>query len=73
MSDNVIPLKVKDKVYKLDFKCPSVIKINKDSESDIVLEISEDGIGSAWVTAPNLLEAKKKLHKIMPITDWLED
>lgn len=72
MDDNVIPLKVKDKVYKLDFKCPSVIKINKDADNDIVIEIADNGVGSAWVPAPNLLEAKKKLHKIMPITEWVE-
>jgi hypothetical protein len=51
--------------------------MNKESDSDIALEIERlsptEGIGQAWVPAKNMQEAKKKLHKMIQVTEWLDD
>ena len=63
---NVIQFpKAKPKVHVLKFKCPAVLKMVKDSDNDITLEIERvspsEGIGTAWVPAVNETEAKQKL------------
>tara|TARA_B100001996_G_scaffold65691_1_gene47576 strand:- start:489 stop:719 length:231 start_codon:yes stop_codon:yes gene_type:complete len=66
----------KTKVYVLKFKCPAVLKMNKDSDNDITLEIERtnfnEGLGTAWVPAINETEAKEKLHKMIQVTEWLD-
>ena len=69
---NVVPLTPRTSVYTLNFKCPNVVTMNKTEEDDIVLEMS-NGRGTAWVPAKNITEAKNKLHKMMPITEWIDD
>jgi|TARA_B100000242_G_scaffold24354_1_gene14749 hypothetical protein len=76
--DNVIKFpEIKDTVHILKFKVPAVIRMNKESDSDIALEIERlsptEGIGQAWVPAKNMQEAKKKLHKMIQVTEWLDD
>jgi hypothetical protein len=69
---NVIDFKTKEKVFELEFKCPAVIKFNKTGQENIRVELA-DGVGKAWVMASNKLEAKKRLHTMMSITEWLND
>lgn len=70
--ENVIDFKPKKKVFKLEFRCPPVLEIIKKSGDDVVLEIS-DGKGVAWVPASSKLDAKKKLHTILKVTEWIND
>jgi|TARA_B100000073_G_scaffold81853_2_gene62321 hypothetical protein len=74
---NVIQFpKAKPKVHVLKFKCPAVLKMVKDSDNDITLEIERisetEGHGTAWVPAVTITDAKEKLHKMIQITEWIE-
>lgn len=69
---NVIDFKTKEKIFELEFKCPSVIRFNKTENDNIRVEL-ENGVGKAWVMASNKLEAKKKLHVMMSINEWLNE
>jgi hypothetical protein len=46
--------------------------MNSDEEFNISLEVC-DGIGTAQVRAKNVNEARRRLHKYMPIHEWLEE
>ena len=75
--DNIVQFpEIKDKVHILKFKVPGVIRMSKEADSDIALEIERlsptEGLGQAWVPAKNLKEAKEKLHKMIQVTDWVE-
>ena len=78
MTDNIVKFPdIKDKVHILKFKVPAVIRMSREADSDIALEIERlsptEGIGQAWVPAKNMQEAKKKLHKMIQVTEWIDD
>ena len=70
-----IPNLAKPKVHILKFKCPAVLKMTKETDNDITLEIERvspsEGIGTAWVPAVNETEAKQKLHKLIQVKEWM--
>tara|TARA_Y100001970_G_C13933094_1_gene699309 strand:+ start:66 stop:296 length:231 start_codon:yes stop_codon:yes gene_type:complete len=73
---NVIQFpKAKPKVHILKFKCPAVLKMTKEADNDITMEIERvspsEGIGTAWVPAVNETEAKQKLHKLIQVKEWI--
>lgn len=67
---------VKPKVHILKFKCPAVFKMNKGQNNDITLELNRisetQSQGTAWVPAVNVTEAKKKLHKLLQVSEWID-
>lgn len=70
---NVIPFKKKKEVYVLKFKTTNVIKFSKrDEHNDIMLEMQKNK-GTAWVPALNLNEARKRLHTMMNVLEWVEE
>ena len=70
---NVIPFKKKKEVYVLKFKTTNVIKFSKrDEHNDIMLEMQKNK-GTAWVPALNLNEARKRLHTMMSVLEWVEE
>ena len=70
---NVIPFKKKKEVYVLKFKTTNVIKFSKrDAHNDIMLEMQKNK-GTAWVPALNLNEARKRLHTMMNVLEWVEE
>ena len=70
---NVIPFKKKKEVFVLKFKTSDVIKFTKgDKHKDIMLEIQQNK-GTAWVPALNLNEARKRLHTMMNVLEWVEE
>ena len=76
--DNIVQFPdLKDRVHILKFKVPSVIRMTKQADSDIALEIERlsptEGIGQAWVPAKNMQEAKTKLHKMIQVTEWIDE
>ena len=75
--DNIVKFpEIKDTVYILKFKVQAVIRMSKEADSDIALEIERlsptEGLGQAWVPAKNMKEAKEKLHKMIQVTEWVE-
>ena len=75
--DNIVKFpEIKNTVHILKFKVPAVIRMSKEADSDIALEIERlsptEGLGQAWVPAKNLKEAKEKLHKMIQVTEWVE-
>jgi len=71
MPNNVIKFP-NTRVFTLKFKVPDVMVMNSDEEFNISLEVC-DGIGTAQVRAKNVKEARRRLHKYMPIHEWLEE
>ena len=70
---NVIPFKKKKEVYVLKFKTTNVIKFSKrDEHNDIMLEMQKNK-GTAWVPALNINEARKRLHTMMNVLEWVEE
>ena len=70
---NVIPFIKKKEVYVLKFKTTNVIKFSKrDEHNDIMLEMQKNK-GTAWVPALNLNEARKRLHTMMNVLEWVEE
>ena len=70
---NVVEFKKKKEVYVLKFKTANVIKFTKNEEhDDIMLEV-EQNKGTAWVPALNLNEARKRLHSMMTVLEWVEE
>ena len=70
---NVVEFKKKKEVYVLKFKTANVIKFTKNEEhDDIMLEVQQNK-GTAWVPALNLNEARKRLHSMMTVLDWVEE
>ena len=70
---NVIPFKKKKEVYVLKFKTTNVIKFSKrDEHNDIMLEMQKNK-GTAWVPALTLNEARKRLHTMMNVLEWVEE
>jgi len=70
---NVIPFKKKKEVFVLKFKTSDVIKFTKgDKHKDIMLEMQQNK-GTAWVPALNLNEARKRLHTMMNVLEWVEE
>lgn len=70
---NVIPFKKKKEVFVLKFKTSNVIKFSKREEhNDIMLEMQQNK-GTAWVPALNLNEARKRLHTMMSVLEWVEE
>ena len=70
---NVIPFKKKKEVYVLKFKTTNVIKFSKrDEHNDIMLEMQQNKC-TAWVPALNLNEARKRLHTMMNVLEWVEE
>ena len=67
---------VKSKVHILKFKCPAIVKMSKEPNNDITLELNRisetHSQGTAWVPAVNENEAKKKLHKLLQVSEWLD-
>ena len=77
MTDNIVKFpEIKDTVHILKFKVPAVIRMSKEADSDIALEIERfsptEGLGQAWGPAKNYKEAKEKLHKMIQVTEWVE-
>jgi hypothetical protein len=71
MSKDVINIKDFSKVHELHFRCPQVLQINQKNADTIKYEIN-NGVGKAWVTAKTILEAKRKLHAVLSVTEWLD-
>ena len=70
---NVIPFKKKKEVFVLKFKTSDVIKFTKgDKHKDIMLEMQQNK-GTAWVPALNLNDARKRLHTMMNVLEWVEE
>tara|TARA_B100000029_G_scaffold230466_1_gene227900 strand:+ start:5285 stop:5512 length:228 start_codon:yes stop_codon:yes gene_type:complete len=70
---NVVEFKKKKEVYVLKFKTANVIKFTKSEEhDDIMLEVQQNK-GTAWVPALNLNEARKRLHSMMTVLEWVEE
>ena len=70
---NVVEFKKKKEVYVLKFKTSNVIKFTKNEEhDDIKLEVQQNK-GTAWVPALNLNEARKRLHSMMTVLEWVEE
>ena len=70
---NVVEFKKKKEVYVLKFKTSNVIKFTKNEEhDDIMLEVQQNK-GTAWVPALNLNEARKRLHSMMTVLEWVEE
>lgn len=70
---NVVEFKKKKEVYVLKFKTPNVITFTKREEhEDIMLEMQQNK-GTAWVPALNLNEARKRLHSMMTVSEWVEE
>ena len=70
---NVVEFKKKKEVYVLKFKTANVIKFTKNEEhDDIMLEVQQNK-GTAWVPALNLNEARKRLHSMMTVLEWIEE
>ena len=70
---NVIPFKKKKEVFVLKFKTADVIQFSKrDEHKDIMLEMQQNK-GTAWVPALNLNDARKRLHTMMNILEWVEE
>ena len=77
MTDNIVKFPdIKDRVHVLNFKVPAVISMHKKADSDIALEIrrlnEHEGIGQAWVPAKNITVAKRKLHDMIKVTEWID-
>ena len=71
--NNVIPFKKKKEVFVLKFKTADVIKFSKRKEhNDIMLEMQQNK-GTAWVPALNLNDARKRLHTMMNVLEWVEE
>ena len=70
---DIIDFKPKETVYILNFTSPSPLKMTKVGGEKIVLEIRKvdetHGIGQAWVPALNIRDAKKKLTKMIEVTE----
>ena len=43
-----------------------------DTNSDIGLEI-QNGLGTAYVPATTKDEARRRLHTLLPVIEWIED
>ena len=70
---NVIKFPARTKVYSLSFKITEVFHMTKnDTNSDIGLEI-QNGIGTAYVPATTKDEARRRLHTLLPVIEWIED
>ena len=70
---NVIPFKKKKEVFILKFNTANVIKFSKRKEhNDIMLEMQQNK-GTAWVPALNLNDARKRLHTMMNVLEWVEE
>ena len=70
---NVIPFKKKKEVFVLKFKTADVIQFSKrDEHKDIMLEMQQNK-GTAWVPALNLNDARKRLHTMMNVLEWVEE
>ena len=71
---DIIDFKPKETVYILNFTSPSPLKMTKVGGEKIVLEIRKvdepHGIGQAWVPALNIRDAKKKLTKMIEVTEF---
>ena len=71
---DIIDFKPKETVYILNFTSPSPLKMTKGGGEKIVLEIRKvdetHGIGQAWVPALNIRDAKKKLTKMIEVTEF---
>jgi hypothetical protein len=68
---NVIDFKSLTKIHELHFRCPLVMKINQKNANNIQYEIN-NGVGKAWVPATSVIDAKRKLHAVLTITEWLD-
>lgn len=68
---NVIDFTSLTKIYELHFRCPLVLRINQKNADNVQYEI-DNGVGKAWVPAVSLIEAKRKLHSILTITEWID-
>ena len=74
MDDNVIKFEPKPRVYVLEFKTPAQIRMHKDSNCDIQLELRRDmdelvGSGTAWVPAMSKNQATRKLLDLLNATN----
>ena len=70
---NVVQFKKNKEVFVLKFKTSNVIKFSKREEhNDIMLEMQQNK-GTAWVPALNLNEARKRLHTMMSVLEWVEE
>ena len=52
----------------------NVVEFKKKNEEhdDIMLEVQQNK-GTAWVPALNLNEARKRLHSMMTVLEWVEE
>ena len=70
---NVIDLSERYKSFTLNFRCPLAFNVNSENSKQILsIELSSTGEGSAIVKARNLNEAKQEVHKVLPVTEWIE-
>ena len=69
---NVIKFEPKENMWTLKFICPQVVSVNKTKDYDFAIELNR-GAGTAWVPAKTKVEAKRKLHAVIKITEWIDD
>ncbi|MAV94186.1 MAG: hypothetical protein CMA31_00690 [Euryarchaeota archaeon] len=70
---NVVQFKKNKEVFVLKFKTQDVIRFTKrDEHHDIMLEVHQNK-GTAWVPALNKNEARKRLHSMMSVLEWVEE
>lgn len=68
---NVVNLTERLREYTLNFRCPNAFSMNTENSRCIVkLEVAQ-GEGTATVKARSLTEAKRELHKVIAVTEWL--
>ena len=70
---NIVEFKKKKEVYVLKFKTANVIKFTKNEEHDDIMLEMQQNKGTAWVPALNLNEARKRLHSMMTVLEWVEE
>ena len=69
--ENIVDFKSLTQIHELHFRCPKVMKINQKNADNIQYEI-KDGVGKAWVPARNVIDAKRKLHAILSVSEWID-
>ena len=71
MADNITYLSDVKREWRLDFTCPKAFHLGQNDRNDIRhLEIGS-GEGFAYVLASTKSEAKQKLHRYIPVKEWI--
>ena len=71
---DIIDFKPKETVFILNFTSPSPLRMTKNGEEKIAVEIRKvddtHGVGQAWVPAHNIRQAKDKLQKMIEVLEF---